>query len=271
MKHLWTIHALLAAAVILAAGGCAVVSPNEDTVKVVAVEIVQRGLSIDTTPLKDLSARTSSGPSARSVDPIPTFGVVVHVPFEIPTQKQEIPEVQRKDVEAVRRQFELHGARMIIPEYGADSFSLYPDPLRSMVRSNEGKLRDLAVELVRAEGLFWPNKALQQSLVEHIRIDEPQFVPTRYGALAWSSGRCSITLDLLGDAYSRDCIVDEGKHGVRTATLSICRRGSRLPERDMTIFVDKRVIRDYLAEGASFRMLSTSVLPGTTALAKARE
>ena len=262
MKTTWIIPALIVLA------GCGSVSPTGETLRSVAVEAAQRGFAAGPTGLLEFKSDAPVNPSVSPSGQDVTLALMVRVPMERPAAKPDPMNGRRKDLGAAEKSAEAARIRQIVPEYKPVIPDLKIEPVRAMVKARKHELRRLATEIVRAEPFFWPDAAAADSLVQHIMIDEPQFIESPYGLLQWANGRCSVTLHLVSQDIAGEFVLAEGREGVLAATLTVYRRKLDLPECELTLLADKAIMRDYVADGGGLRTLGTVVYPGPTVLAR---
>lgn len=261
MKTLWIIPAL----VVLA--GCGV-SPTEETLRSVAVEVAQRGFAIDPSGFTDIKSGAPPSPAMSPSGQDVTLALMVRVPLEQPSTKPDLAADRRKELEAAEKRAEAEGIDRIVPRYKSRTPDLKLEPVRATAKNRRHQLRLLAAAIVRAEALFWPDASLADNLVQHIMLDEPEFIESPYGLLHWTNGPCGVTLHLVSQAVAGECVFTEGREGVLAATLTVYHNGLALPERELTLLVDKAIMQDYVADGGGLRRLGTIVYPGPTALAR---
>jgi len=253
---------------ILALAGCGPVTPTSETVTNVAVELVERGLSVET-GLRDLSSDQPVDPAVNPSGQDLKLGVVVKVPLTGAPPRDPPPERQRM-LEAARKKLEETGIARLIPKYRPPPPPMLQlDPLRRMVRARKHRLRTLAVEVVRSEPLFWLEDGAGDGLIVQIQLTEPEILTEPGGALRWSAGRHAITLDLVGESIAAEEPSPDSRYGVLGATLTASDRFGK-PERELLILVNRLVVQDHVRDGDSLRPLPTLVFHGPTVLAGTR-
>ena len=254
----------------LAIGGCAYVTPTPDTIKLVAVEILEKGVSADAG-----AAIRNIGSSGQSDNPYAppspwdtpnTVGLIFSFPIEQPKPLPDNPLLQSPHGSSYEAEMEKHLTANLDTQ-------LLATPRRHSIRPflsdrSIASLRALAIEIVKSESIFWPDAAAAALLIEHIRIDEPRTLESRYATLYWASGRCAIALDLLDN--SADAGAETGREGICSATLGVYadHPSNPTPEKELSITAQSRTLRLYRADtGASIG----TVISGPTILAKARQ
>ena len=252
---------------VLIAAGCGPVTPTKETVTNVAVEIVERGLSVDT-GLRGIGSDQPVDPSVSPSGHDMRLGLVLNVPLTAPPPRDPLPERQKK-LEEIRRKYEDARIGEIVPKYKPPPPNLQLDPLRRIVQARKHKLRALAVEVVRSEPLFWLEEGAAEDLIVQVQIIEPEILTEPGGAVRWSAGRHAITLDLVGESIAAEEPSPDSRYGVLGATLTASDRFGK-PERELLILVNKSVVQDHVRDGDTLRPLPTLVFHGPTVLARTR-
>ena len=260
-RHIWLLLPVLAAA------GCGHVAPTKETVKRAAVEIVERGLSIDT-GLRGISSDQPVDPSVSPSGRDLQLGLVLQVPLTAPVPRDPLPE-HKKELKRIQQKIEAARIGEIVPKYKPAAPKLQLDPIRRIVNARKHELRELAVEVVRSEPLFWLEDGAADALAVQIQITEPEILTEPGGAVRWSAGRYAITVDLVGESIAAADPSLDPRYGVMGATLTASDSAGR-PERELTILVDRAVMRNYVRDGHSLRPLPAIVFHGPTVLARTR-
>ena len=238
--------------------GCSSVTPTHDTVKIVAAEIVGELSPGVGESLKNFGTGPNPYASPSPWNSPNTVGVTVQIPLEPGKPPAEPPLSDQLDKSKLAVNFMDNEMRPKTPMP-----DLRPDPL--LFGGGVDGLRKLAVEIVQAERLFWPDAESERELVEQISTGNPD---SRAGFVRWKAGHCSIKLAITGMPEKADA--DSGRENVSAATLAVCRPaagGAQTLEKELVITPDSRAIRLHRADSTTTRPPIGAVIPGRTILA----